>query len=310
MSLCLWQGCHEHDEGLNSICSPSSYDLLGHNNCEPIHKAIRDQSTELSRLEVQIHEREEDQCSDHDGEQDWTATTEDEDDDVFDQEEWPTDEGREDTDEGGDHTDNDTRDSESNGALLAIGDSVLDWNRYEGNSIPDVVGRYTQLEIVNESIGGSQMLDMGSGGITQQYISNHWTWVLIDGGANDVGDGCGCGECLYQVDQIISADTSQGQMVDLVDRALSDGAQVILLGYYSVHSPDFAGCEEELVAINTRYQRLAEQNSSVFYIQMSDAFARPSATYMDDDGIHPSIEGSRVIGQIIAQKIIAETISN
>lgn len=189
--------------------------------------------------------------------------------------------------------------------LLAIGDSVLDWNRDEGASIPAIVGQRAQLAVMNESISGSQVLDPSDEGIPQQYISGDWSWVLIDGGANDVGDGCGCGECMGQVNRIISPDASEGAMVSLVSRAVSDGAHVVLLGYYQVSGPDFAGCEDEAEAINARYQALADRSPEVIFVNMSDAVSNePMNVYLDEDGIHPSIYGGELIGELIAQRIV------
>ena len=237
------------------------------------------------------------------------AIDEDEDDDPclgVEGEEREVDEGeREEVEEGEREEEDRDEVGESRGRLLAIGDSVLDWNRDEGASIPAIVGQRAQLEVINESISGSQVLDPSDEGIPQQYISGDWNWVLIDGGANDVGDGCGCGECMGQVNRIISPDASEGAMVSLVSRAVGDGAHVVLLGYYQVSGPDFDGCEDEAEAINARYQALAERSPEVIFVNMSDAVSNePMNVYLDEDGIHPSIYGGELIGELIAQRIM------
>ena len=107
-----------------------------------------------------------------------------------------------------------------------------------------------------------------------------------------------------QVDQIISADASEGVMTSLVSRAVNEGAQVILLGYYRVSGEEFAGCEDEAEALNTRYRALAARSSEVIFVDMGDAVEHePMSVYLDEDGIHPSVYGGSLIGELIARRI-------
>ena len=220
-SFSLWQGCQpdEHtaellcmsatsSEKAQERCVPSRYEII-EGTANQVQPHTNTQSQELS-------ENEDDPCTDPSTEEEIEIGSPDDED----HEDWGYDDVDEDEDNDADdevaRADEPPR-AEVRGTLLAVGDSVLDWNREEGASIPSVVGRYAHLEVINESIGGSQVLDHGPGGIPQQYISGAWSWVLIDGGANDVGDGCGCGHCMHQVDRIISADIRTGAMVDLVE---------------------------------------------------------------------------------------------
>ena len=189
------------------------------------------------------------------------------------------------------------------GTLLAIGDSVLDWNREDGASIPDVVGQQTGLAVTNESVSGAQVLD-DEESIPSQYQSSDWEWVIIDGGANDVGDACGCGDCVGQVDAIINDDASDGVMVELIDRIEADGAGIVLLGYYEVPSGEFTDCDEEFVLFHERYALLASQRPAVLYVDMREAIDPLSdPDTLDEDQIHPSVEGGAAIGTLIAERI-------
>lgn len=187
---------------------------------------------------------------------------------------------------------------------LAIGDSVLDWNVGEG-SIPEVWAEAAALEMENAAVGGAMMLDSEEG-IPTQYEAGDWGRVLVNGGANDIGpDGCGCGNCMAVVDELIDAQANAGTVVDLVQEIRADGAQVVLLGYYTV-SPEseFGACDEELAALSQRYALLASGDPMVVFVdaaEVMDYMANPD--YYEDDLIHPSIAGSAAIGNHIADRV-------
>ena len=185
---------------------------------------------------------------------------------------------------------------------IAIGDSVLEWNLEEGASIPEVFAEQSGLAITHAAISGTRVLG-GEDSIPSQYVSGEWQVVLIDGGANDVGpDGCGCGDCVEVVDELVSEDLATGAMVELVDRVLADSAEVILLGYYRpAADSEFGACDEELVAVNTRYAALAAAREGVTFVDMGEAIDYPSdPSDFSEDGIHPSVAGSRAVGEYIA----------
>ena len=127
--------------------------------------------------------------------------------------------------------------------------------------------------------------------------------MIIDGGANDVGDECGCGACMTQVDRIISPNTAQGAMPELIGRVRADGAKVVLLGYYSVLAEEYGGCGPELLAFNDRYRRLAADTNGVYFVDMGRAIARGQNELLDSDGVHPSVAGSAAVGRLIADLI-------
>lgn len=195
-------------------------------------------------------------------------------------------------------------DSSVSPRTLAIGDSILEWN-YDEGSIPEVLADDAGLDVTNAAIGGTRMLE-GEDSIPEQYFADDWGRVLLNGGGNDIGE-CGCEhECLDVVDTLIADDAGSGVMVSLVERIAGDGAEVILMGYYAP-LPDaefYRGCEDLLQILNDRYQRLAETNPAVLFVDTSEVVAPDiDRAHYDEDGVHPSLEGSAVIGHHIAQRL-------
>lgn len=200
--------------------------------------------------------------------------------------------------------DNDVQDAST--SVLAIGDSILEWNAEEAQSIPDMVGRETGLSVINAAVGGSTL--QGGEGIPTQYRSEDWAWVIIDGGGNDVGDAdCSCQACQGLVDSLIDPDAQAGTMVSLVEQISGDGAQILLLGYYQTpEGSEFYGCKTDLIlALNGRYALLAEARDNVHYLDMGEVVTPDLyEEYITDDLVHPTSAGSKAIGERIAQLIL------
>ena len=109
------------------------------------------------------------------------------------------------------------------------------------------------------------------------------------------------------VDQIIDESAQSGVMVSLVEQAITDGAQVILLGYYATpQGSEFEGCDEERAAINQRYSALAAARAAVHFVDMGSVMSPQSTPgHYADDLIHPSVAGSQAIGEAVAAQISA-----
>ena len=58
--------------------------------------------------------------------------------------------------------------------------------------------------------------------------------MLVDGGGNDLNDGCECRQCDAVMEEIITADAEQGAMADFVEQIVDDGYNVALMGYYKM----------------------------------------------------------------------------
>ena len=189
------------------------------------------------------------------------------------------------------------------GPIHAVGDSVLAIHADEAQSIPDVAGRVAGYEVRNMAVGGAMVLEGGDERIPNQYQPGEWSWVIIEGGANDLGDGCGCGDCLAVVDRLISTDSTGGAMVEFLDRVRGDGNRIVLLGYYRIPpaAAEFVECDEEFAALNGRYQAYAAAHDGVVFVDMGWAMDGTDTTLYAEDRVHPSLEGSRAVGNLIGE---------
>lgn len=188
--------------------------------------------------------------------------------------------------------------------LLALGDSVMEWNREQGASIPDVIGQEIGLTVQNNAESGGLIL-FGSNtlNIPSQYVSGDWEWVVFDGGANDLNDECGCDDCGMLLDQLIAADGRSGAIVDLALQARNDGAKVMFMGYYELPSDaefGFDRCNQWLNEHTTRAKAMADAFDGVEFVSAADVMRASNASAYDDDRVHPSVSGSRLVGEYVA----------
>lgn len=194
--------------------------------------------------------------------------------------------------------------------VLVIGDSILAFHSNDCASIPDVLAGASGLKVKNSAQSGAKIAPGRGyiwGNIQKQYQKGVWWLVIIEGGINDLNGDCNCGECTEVLDNLVSEDGSQGYMPNLVDRALDDGAQVLLLGYYDVAesaSLGFGACGGWIDVLNQRYERIADSREAVIFVNPSEVMSpetHPEA-YLSD-GIHPSVEGSRRVGGALARAL-------
>ncbi|MEM7274743.1 MAG: SGNH/GDSL hydrolase family protein [Actinomycetota bacterium] len=163
----------------------------------------------------------------------------------------------------------------------------------ESNGVPAVV--------VNRAIGGTCLIICGAQGdnqIPSRYVDGDWTHVLVSGGGNDLGDLQG--SC-RSPDVLMSSDLESGAMVDLVDRMPADA--VVLLYHYSAAIPETQFCPE-IWTLMDRYTAFAAERANVVLADASTVSGPDTPTLWADD-IHPNEEGSRVIGAMIADLILA-----
>ena len=126
--------------------------------------------------------------------------------------------------------------------ILAIGDLYFDYNTEDEESIPAFTGRALGVSVQNNAIGGTRV---SSGDpysdIPSQYEEGDWSWVLVNGGGNDLNEECGCGDCEENINGIISEDGQSGDMVSLIEKIVEDGSRVAWVGYYNIpeDAPDF-----------------------------------------------------------------------
>lgn len=197
--------------------------------------------------------------------------------------------------------------------ILAIGDSVLAWHGRAGAAVPDVVGRLTGMPVANLSVSGARISTTspdiaGKGGdIRKQYRTGAWDWVILNGGANDLLAECGCRRCDRVLDSLVGAGGQGGDIRRLIDRIVSDGAKVVLLGYYdgNVLPNPFSGCGDAVDILNARLEQLALRNPAVAYVAADTVIDPADPAHWFIDRVHPSRLGSRLIGARIAATIKA-----
>lgn len=195
--------------------------------------------------------------------------------------------------------------------ILVIGDSVMSWNAQADASIADVLERTLGHSVVNLAVPGARLSHPDANArasgfdIRAQYRPHDWDWVVVDGGANDLGDECDCRRCDQVMDTLISADGARGEIASLVQTIIHDGARVVVLGYYA--PPDQGGelraCKDELAELSGRIERLASHSDRVRFVPMADLVAPNDPAAYDPDLVHPSKQSSVAIGRRIAAEI-------
>lgn len=195
------------------------------------------------------------------------------------------------------------------GDILIIGDSVMAWNKVDGQDVGSAISSELDRAVVNRAMLGAQVRAGGLApvvglSIPDQLRAGPWNWVIMNGGANDLGISCDCVLCDAEIDALISEDGSVGDIPTLIERAQARGAQVVWLGYYK--APDtraFQGCRPGLVEVERRIAVYAEASDGVFFLDAEDVFDLSDRGLFDLDRTHPSARGSAVMGRYIAETI-------
>ncbi len=195
--------------------------------------------------------------------------------------------------------------------ILALGDSMLAWNRTSGSSVVDVVEASLGERIVDRSTVGASFNYIlpvtGAMGmnITSQYRPGQWEWVIVNGGGNDLWLGCGCNACDRTLDKLISADGKSGKLPALFSKIRQSGAKIIFVGY--LHSPGTPSiidhCKNEDTEYQARIQALADRTADLFYVRASGIVGQGDRSYHGADMIHPSRKGSKAIARLIVEVI-------
>lgn len=199
-----------------------------------------------------------------------------------------------------------TQVSRQGGDIVVIGDSVMAWNRSDDRDIASVISAKLDRSVVNRANFAAQIRAASVStllrlSIPDQLPDGEWNWVVINGGANDLGFSCGCTRCAAELDLLISEDGKRGAIPDLIAQAQGQGARVLWLGYYRApETRSFEGCRPGLVEIERRIARLAALREGVFFLDAEDVLDPPRREYFDSDRTHPSALGSRLIGAALA----------
>lgn len=200
---------------------------------------------------------------------------------------------------------------QSVGDILVVGDSVLAWNKSTGEDVGSVIEAELGREVVNRAALGARVGTGGFGAliglsIPAQLSSGRWNWIVINGGANDLG-ACGCTRCANEIDLLISPDGTVGAIPDLIATAKRQGTRVLWIGYYEApESKSFGGCRPGLVEIERRIALLARSKEGVTFVDSEEVFDPTDSSLFANDRTHPSAAGSAMIGQFLAQHIAGQ----
>ena len=157
----------------------------------------------------------------------------------------------------GDPTTTEAATSSAQVRLLAIGDSVLEWN--DDSSTPARAAallndRGIETIVDNRAVSGSCLGPCGDpdAAIASTSTDDGWTHLLVSGGGNDIDENCA------SADPVISEDLSSGLIIDLIDLAPAS-TTVLLYVYAPPIEPDdpLASCTE-FDRLQARYRALAE----------------------------------------------------
>lgn len=189
--------------------------------------------------------------------------------------------------------------------ILAIGDSIFDWNVDEEASIPHVLGETLGIPTVNAAVGGT-LLTGDEEPIPSQYVAGTaWSWVVMDGGGNDLNDRCGCGACDAVMNEIVAPNGS-GVLRSFVEERVAEGTKVMFMGYPDLPAGaqfGFDRCDDEIETLSARVADLARDIDGMYFADARDVVSSADVDLFDEDRVHPSIEGSRVMGEFLAQAI-------
>ena len=199
---------------------------------------------------------------------------------------------------------------EGDPTVLVIGNSVMEFNIWDNAAIADVIAKGTGRTVRNNGESGAR-LSAPESDIRSQYRPGSWEWVVMGGGANDLGDECGCGPCDVTMDEMVSADGRRGEYPSFVRSVIADGSQVLVMGYYEPAagaSTEFSDCGPAFEELNRRLEAMAGAAGGVYFASAADVIDPTNRDHYFEDLVHPSVEGSRLIGEQLATVINANSV--
>ena len=196
-----------------------------------------------------------------------------------------------------------------NGPILVLGDSVMAWNVEEGTSIGHVIGDRTGQSVTIRAVSGAHFASDEDDDIRSQYVEGDWSWVVFTGGGNDLNDKCECGDCSGVLNGLLSSDGSSGAVAEAVDVLRDSGVSVLFLTYYDLPPTadfGFANCGDESQALDERAAAMAQSREGVYWLDMGQVVTPNDLSAFDEDHVHPSERGSELIGELVADFIMAQ----
>jgi acyl-CoA thioesterase I len=195
--------------------------------------------------------------------------------------------------------------------ILLLGDSMMSANRGSGQSVAAVIEAAVGEDVSDRSVAGARYFYAlpisGKAGLrlTEQYRKGRWSWVVLNGGGNDLLFGCGCSKCAKMLDRLVSNDGRSGAIPAFIAKIRKTGAKVVYVGYLrnpGVQSP-IKSCKPAGNELDSRLTKMARADAGVTFLPMSDLVPNGDRSFHQGDLIHPSAKGSLGIGTRIARVI-------
>ncbi|WP_147127118.1 SGNH/GDSL hydrolase family protein [Shimia ponticola] len=194
--------------------------------------------------------------------------------------------------------------------IQVIGDSTFAWN---GGLMALRLQSALGTEVDDNSISGARVTAAGfltrllRADVQGQADPAGRDWIVMTGGANDLGSECGCTACATTLEDLISADARRGEIMDIIRKARSAGARVIYAIYYDAPrgGGPFSACTPAFNELATRITRAANQTDGLFVVDMGDVMNPDNPKDYDSDRVHPGPQASARIAELIAATIRA-----
>lgn len=188
--------------------------------------------------------------------------------------------------------------------IIVIGDSIMDWNGQD--SIPAGLSQELGVPVDDRSVAGAQISaapwDRLQGlDIRAQLGEDRPDVLVMTGGGNDLGEACRCEEgCAAEVDVLLAED-GEGELGGFLQEVVADGTHVFVLGYADppTGGNEFSGCIPHLRTLAERLEAIP----GVTLVPVHNAIDPADSTLYDSDRVHPSVRGSSVMADLLADAI-------
>lgn len=190
--------------------------------------------------------------------------------------------------------------------VVVAGDSVMAWNRGQGEAVADGLSRLLAEPVGDMSLSFARLTGsppVPGLDIRKQVAGLSAPWVVLNGGANDLGVGCDCTDCGEILARLISPDGRTGAIPALVSGLSARGSRVIWADYYT--APVYAGtaCTGPYNELQARLERFAATTPGLELVDMEEALPASDTSLFDEDRTHPSPRGSALIAAQIAARL-------
>ncbi|MEM1302149.1 MAG: SGNH/GDSL hydrolase family protein [Pseudomonadota bacterium] len=193
--------------------------------------------------------------------------------------------------------------------IQVIGDSTFAWN---GGQMVRSMMFNLGIEVDDHSMSGAKITEerlfarLLGPDITAAANPLPRDWLVMTGGANDLGGECGCTACAGVLNDLISPSGETGEIMDIILPALDLNTRVIYAVYYDAPrgGGPFSACVPAFNELAARINRAADRHEGLYVIDMGDALDPDNPQDYDRDRIHPSPVASVRIAKLITDVIM------